>query len=629
MLQNLLWILLIAVSTNVLGQNHYSNQNIDSLWKESLDLLMKNEYAEANRVLSELTSRKKELKSDLIPKVYNNKGIALYGIGEYEKGIDCYMRALNLYRRIGNDTLEAQASVNLGMAYKEIGADSLASRAIYNAIRKFQDLGMERETASALNTLGNMYRDIHSFNRSELYLMKALEIQSRIGYDKGIAYSYHSLGRLMLEKGDYSTAKQYLFESLRLKVALGLELKSSSTLAQLGELYLKVSECDSAIYFINKSIEIRKRLQPSNTLGLALNHLHLGQVNLHCGNLEKSENYFTLAQQEFESLNASKDLLLAFEGLMQSYAGQGKYSDAYRISLKVMELRGEMLGEYNRKELAKRAIEYDLRGYKREIQLKQLENRFLNTRNNYLWGAAIILSVLLFIIGLLWSQNIRSKKRIQIQNEVLITKNRSITALHEELGHRTRNYFSLIRGMLIMDASVENKELVQRQIARIDAMAEVQKHLILEGEQLRSEVNLIAYLKELIAQNKILHSADHVIAFETEPNDQVALITHYSVAMQLGIVLNELINNSFKHTKLKNDFAVEVNLSISDEELFIRYADKGEKAAHSSESGRGMLLIEEMIKGIGGRLEVLREEGYVALLFLPIKSGRSSDRPHV
>ena len=138
-------ILIVILSSNVLGQDHYSNQNIDSLRKKSIEFLIGHDYSEANEILSVLVKRKSELPIKIVPTVYNNKGIALYGIGNYVEGIKYYKLALETYRKTQKDTLYAQALVNLGMAYKEIGADSLASRTLYRAIDKFQKLHLEKE----------------------------------------------------------------------------------------------------------------------------------------------------------------------------------------------------------------------------------------------------------------------------------------------------------------------------------------------------------------------------------------------------------------------------------------------------------------------------------------------------
>jgi tetratricopeptide (TPR) repeat protein len=226
-------LIIIAVHcVNVYGQDNTSNGNIDSLRKKSIQLLRDDNFAQADSLLSILIIRKNEIDPLMVPTLYNNKGIALYGIGQYVEGITQYKKALSIYKSTKRDTMYAQALVNLGMAYKEIGADSLASQTLYRAVDRFQSMGLKKEESSALNSLGNLYRDSKNFTRAEYFFRKSLKLRQSIDYKKGVAYSYHGLGRLMLEKKNYKDDKLYLFRSLRMKESLNLESKPASTLAQ-------------------------------------------------------------------------------------------------------------------------------------------------------------------------------------------------------------------------------------------------------------------------------------------------------------------------------------------------------------------------------------------------------------
>jgi two-component sensor histidine kinase len=610
---------MVILSSNALGQYNYSNQNIDSLRKKSIDFLVDRNYVQANEILSELIDRKSELAPKLVPTVYNNKGIALYGIGKYVEGIKYYKLALSEYKRTGRDTLHAQALVNLGMAYREVGADSLASRMIYQAIDKFQKLNLEKEEASAFNSLGNMYRDAKKYKRSEQYLRKGLIIRERIRYEKGVAYSYHGLGRLKIAEEKFEEAKDFFFKSLRIKNSLGLEQKSASTLSQLGVLFLETSNCDSAKFYMNRSIEIRQKSKSPNRLKIALNNLHLGQIHLECGDPKESQLYFLQAQNELYALNAQKDLLLAYEGLMKAYKETGDFENAYSVSLKLLDLKEEVLSMNSQKELARLSIEYDVKGFQREIELQEIENDYLVKRNRTFLTVSIILLTLLGLIVWLLRQNIKRKRKIVVQNRALISKNRNIITLHEELSHRTNNYFSLIRGMILSDRTLENDALIAQQISRMDAMAEVQKHLIIDDNNSFSSVDLTTYIRELIDQSKIVYAAKGPLKFIEKINTPDTIIVHYEIAARLGIVLNELINNSLKHNKEADNLRINMDIEQSDGALNFAYSDSGKTEDTNMDNGKGLTLIEQLLLPVKGAVVFDWSENCDVKISIPIK----------
>lgn len=601
----------------VFGQDNTSNENIDSLRKNSLQLLRTNEYARADSVLSILIKRKDELDPILIPTVYNNKGIALYGIGEYTEGITQYKKALFIYKETDRDTMYAQALVNLGMAYKEIGAHTLASQSLYKAVDKFQLMGLKKEESAALNSLGNLYRDAKNYARAEYYFKKSLALRESIDYQKGIAYSYHGLGRLMLEKKDFKKAKTFLFQSLQMKKDLGLDSKSASTLAQLGVLYLELNMCDSAEFYMNLSIAVREKATRVNTLQLALNNLHLGEIHLKCGVIDKSCIYLELAAQILTELNASKDLLLVYESLTKVYEKQLRYQDAYTISLKQIELKEKVLSEKNQKELAKLSIEYDVKGYKRKIELKRIENDYLAKRNLIFLTASIALTVLLLIALLLFRQSTMRKRKIKFQNDSLTIKNQNILALHSELSHRTNNFFSLIRAMILNDKNKSNAVLIEEQLSRIDAMSEVQKHLIVESSSSVSKVALVDYIKELVEQGKLLFDLEIEFEQNIAPNNAGDLTVSYDTAARLGIIINELITNTKKHNQAIKGITSRIKFQYSESNIQIEYSDSGEIQLNSRDKGQGLLLIEQLILPLQGQILFDFKEHFIAKISVP------------
>ncbi|MDA3812884.1 MAG: PAS domain S-box protein, partial [Candidatus Cloacimonetes bacterium] len=135
------------------------------------------------------------------------------------------------------------------------------------------------------------------------------------------------------------------------------------------------------------------------------------------------------------------------------------------------------------------------------------------------------------------------------------------TALLQELYHRTKNNMQLIASMLKMQSrSIENKsqagissidflyDSFDAIINRIKSMSLV--HQKLYQAQDLSHVNLKEYVKDLI--NSLLsnyHIRSETISLKLELEDIFVLI---DFAIPMGLVLNELISNVFKHAYSDN-----------------------------------------------------------------------------
>lgn len=587
------------------GQDSYSGENTDVLLEKSVNSLKRKEYAQAEEYLRVILERQEELDNATLPKVYNNMGVVNYGLGNYDQGIEYYRKALRMYKTLGNDTLYAQALFNMGLAYKEIAEDSLASHTIYRSVYVFRRLGLWMEEASALNSLGNLYRDAGAYKRSEDYLTQALAIRQENGYDQGVAYSEHALGMLFMESGEYDRANAHLRRALAQKEELGLTSQLANTYAQLGLLYMSQGDCDSAKIYLDRSCDIRYN---SGELALAMNNLHLGEWHLQCGTIRESIPFFLKAGQTLENLGGKKDLLLVYEGLARAYEDIGEYEKAYHIEKKHSVLRTALQEEAGRKELARLAIQYDLRGYKQSLAMRTLENDYLRTRSNWLITGGVILVVLLFIISFLYRLSAGRKRRIEMQNTVLQSKNQNIIALHDELVHRTNNFVTLISGMMLRDRTDTSKPFIDRYLAWLSAISRVQGHLVLEPNGKFNTIHLAEYMKTLVEEAQVIYGVEIELDFVTVSQYTV----NYQLAARLGICLNEFINNSVKHNT-GSSLMIRVSIRLTDKEVQMEYRDSGAIETEAG-GGNGLSLIRELLSPVQGTIDIIPGTSFHALI---------------
>jgi len=184
--------------------------------------------------------------------------------------------------------------------------------------------------------------------------------------------------------------------------------------------------------------------------------------------------------------------------------------------------------------------------------------------------------------------------------------------LLKEIYHRVKNNLQVVASLLAMQgrlAGVESRQVLQESANRVQAMAMVHEQLYRSGNL--SSISSSEYLGQLIDHlRKSHHPASQRVPICCEVED-VAL--DIKTAIPLGLIINELISNAFKHAYAEGERGeIRVKLKcLEGGELELTVADDGrglpagfcvEKA-----TSLGMQLVATLVAQLGGKLH--RESG--------------------
>lgn len=205
----------------------------------------------------------------------------------------------------------------------------------------------------------------------------------------------------------------------------------------------------------------------------------------------------------------------------------------------------------------------------------------------------------------------RKAAQTQLQN-ALAEK----TALLNEVHHRVKNNLQVISSLLKMQARVAAPEIGQvlaESGSRVQAMSIIHQLLYEHGDL--SKIQLTAYLQRLVAlmRNTYADRSRTIRTVFISNADDCHL--EMQRAISCGLLVNELITNSFKHAFpggrggtitvcLKETVAGQVRLSV---------ADDGVGMAPTAELGQGrslgLRLLPSLADQLGGELELIRDGG--------------------
>ena len=196
------------------------------------------------------------------------------------------------------------------------------------------------------------------------------------------------------------------------------------------------------------------------------------------------------------------------------------------------------------------------------------------------------------------------------EKEKLQRANERIRVLIKEIHHRVKNNLQVVASMLRLQSGTIDDHRLQHVFAqsqsRVASMALIHEKLY-KGDEL-AQLDLTLYLKELFAELIQLNKVRETIQYRTtiDPGLSVDLNT----MVPLGLVLNELITNSFKHAfNGRNGGQIDLEIHRVEEDAYdLIYKDDGVGIAadklHGDGSTLGVSLIDSLVEQLNGHLTV-------------------------
>jgi two-component sensor histidine kinase len=215
---------------------------------------------------------------------------------------------------------------------------------------------------------------------------------------------------------------------------------------------------------------------------------------------------------------------------------------------------------------------------------------------------------------------VEEKDRLLAQKKVLA----------EELQHRVRNNLQLIYGMLAKQMDDTTSEVDQRGLKaisrRVSTLAQVYDHLL--GNEMARTTDFGSYVKSLCLNlAEIQEVADRGITLTC---NSVPLVLDLDIVTALGIIVAELVTNSYDHAF--PDGKGKVSLSVQRDEnvpcmATMIISDSGQGFSAKAENKRhGLGLVHRLVEQVRGTATVESGHGTVWTIRFPAASAEPETR---
>lgn len=544
----------------------------------------------------------------------NNLGFLFWRLGNLDSSIYYFNSAYQRFQNLHDTTKLTILEINIGLLYIDKGLYDESIRFLLAATYKLEKQEPSQNLAICYNNIGITYTKTGDLYTALAYHKKALEVRRKLDLEQGISASLNNIGNVYLSLNQYDSALGNFEKCLLLKRKLKDKSGEAICLNNIGELKIKTGDLQAAEDLLRQTLAIR--LSTNEKAAQVSTRNNLAHVHLLRGNLRQAERELKYSEALAGSLGLLDQLKTNYELQVRLYRELNNFDDALVYSERLLTVKDSLLNQEKAKSLAEMQTRYE--SLKKEDRIKLLEKEGLlqvvELERRQVWIRSLVLAVILtVIILLLIYYNLRTVRKNKVHIELLL----------KELHHRVKNNLQILSSLLSLQSQQLTDDSAVKAVksseSRINAMALIHRKLYTVDQN--RTVDIKEYITELI-QYLVYSYGYHERNFklDLDIND---INIDVDKAIPLGLILNELISNAFKHAyEHQPNPTLAINLAYPDaHELSIRIRDNG--TGMPPEDGKqrktfGMKIVTTLIKELKGSLDVKSENGTTYDLHIPI-----------
>jgi two-component system, sensor histidine kinase PdtaS len=592
------------------------HENVVNYWYARLayDFSVYQEYDSALKYYGKIVGSSQV--EDLTRAESHNAMGVIFSIRDYfDSSVYHYNQAKDLYQKAGDLQAYAHVTANLAILLKDQSRFQDALDVAFETLKVLGTDSLSRELASCYNTIATVYKKMEEYDQALEFQKKALSVRHGLGLTRGMAQSYNNIGETFIRLRLYDSALVNLRKSLDLKRALDDQKGLPATLNNLALALIQLKRYSEAEKFLVEAIALNETRE--DRLGFVQSLSYLVRVYVDQGQFNKTFPYIIQAEQLARQIGALDPLAELLQMKIVVLREKRDYASALKHAEELQLIRDSLFNIEKVDAMFSIQARYEADQKEQEIQLLNEKDRAaqLNLEAQRRWIITLVIGVsLLTAIVILVFLLFRATRKGKDRAELLL----------QEMHHRMKNNLQILSGVLSLQ-SQELKdekalEAVKESESRVHAMALIHKKLYNTKEH--RTIQMHEYINELV--NYLRYSFGfggmHLdLKLDLEPLD-----IDVDKAIPLGLILNELILNAFKHAFIDhpNPMLCITMVTQKANQLVIRIEDNGigQITSHQSEQSNsfGIKMVNLLIRDLSGSLATQNSNGITTQLTIPL-----------
>jgi DNA-binding NtrC family response regulator/tetratricopeptide (TPR) repeat protein len=280
--------------------------------------------------------------ADLIARVHNSIGFALYKESDYTGSIVHYERAVRLREQLGDELGVARAYNNLALSQRALGQLEEAERSLVESLRRKRAAGDELSYAASLLNLGFVQLDRGDPVAAEQSASRCLEIAVARRHPETEAEAWGLRGEATLALGRADTALEYLQRDLAICEATEHQSERLATLRRLASVLVRLDRDEEAAAHLVNARELLLH-QPSRFETALIDGID-AHLNERAGRAEIAVELYGAAARGLGAVGRSQAQveMLARRGLVEFGLGRADRARGTLAELKELVGRHEL-----------------------------------------------------------------------------------------------------------------------------------------------------------------------------------------------------------------------------------------------------------------------------------------------
>ena len=546
--------------------------------------------------------------------------------GQSDQAIALLNATVNKYKKAPYHKQIGHLYFELGQQYlhKSMYTKSLAN--LKTSIFHFNKTGDKNNNIEAYRLIQYTYQQIGDLKKARSIAAYILQNNTNQN-NRSRSIDLVSLGQIYYQMGAYTAAEQLQLKAYKLAEKIDLDL-SISILSELTSTYILTKNYDAIILLNTKELSNSNH----NLSNIARIYANLIKAYVakkqYIGAKQYIDKILMLIKKD-KNQASNLDVIDLYGNISINENKLGNYKAAYYfLNLSDSLYRHDVKIERSSKIIEQLAIfdteNKEARIKKDHIIKQNQELKIQRSRDDIYKLITSLLVGMIFIIILIVAyikvDKIKKElfnKNVIISNQQLITENLNISiskALRErelllkEIHHRVKNNLQIIMSLLSIQAKegAEKNDInyfLEKSQSRILSISLIHQNLY-ENENLQN-IDYKLYLNDMCKNlDSVLNIYNKNIRFIINVD---AVFLDLQTAIPLGLILNELISNSYKHafpTEIEGMIEIAIVKNF-EKEYILSYSDNGIGIPADNISTRtslGLELIQLLTKQLGGKL---------------------------
>lgn len=484
-------------------------------------------------------------------------------------------------------------------------------------------LAKEEVSPKTVSSFYRIIRDYHYLNKqyplarefADKALLESIKAQDK----KGEIDSYLYLGELHRLSNNNEQAIDNLTTALELSDRYKIDESVLRISQRLSYIYRDEKLYDEAIKHTNVVLSIAQ--ENNDSVRLITSNYILGEIYLLSGNEEKGKATMLKSKAIFEKGKNTirfhkyrrRDIyrgLSRIDSILGDFKGSLAYYKIYA------ELESEIEDIKVKERVEELEVQYKTKEKSKEIELLNAKNDAQQVasgqQKRIIWLISSI-GFLLLLLSLILYNRFRIKKRSMAVIQQKIEENEQLV---QEVHHRVKNNLQIMLSLLQTQSNLidddKAKLMIKESSNRIKSMALIHENLYHSGDMVMVKAD--NYFKDLTTN--VIHSFnrnDQDIHIDMDIiNEEISM----TLAVPIGLILNELITNSFKYAfvgRTKGKLIINFRKVQNGEYYNLQVVDDGKGLPvdlniHDS-SSFGLRLVSGLAEQLNGHVNINHQEG--------------------